>query len=513
MSQEKNAAPAPDASETLLSKYHNLQQLQAMGVELYPHSFTPDAKAGVLQEKYGALPVGEKTTDVVRVAGRIMSIRNSGMFIDLRDPSGKVQVYTQVKEISPELQQFMKLLDIGDIIGVDGIVRRTPRGELTIDSTQITLLCKSLRPLPEKRHGLVDPEERYRGREADLISNENSRRIFRQRAQIIRFIRDLLDQRGYIEVETPILQSIPGGALARPFVTHHNTLDIPLYLRIATELHLKRMLIGDVADGVFEIGRIFRNEGVSVKHNPEFTSIELYRAYADYNDMMNLAEAIVVGAVQLLHGTTKIMYGEREIDFTAPWPRKSMVDLVKEYTGVDFMAITDAAEAVAAARKLGAEVKTGALWGEAVEAVFGEKVEGKLLQPIHVIDVPKDISPLAKTHRSNPRLAERFEIYANGWEMGCAFTELNDPFDQYARFKEQGAAREGGNDEAHPMDRDFVIALEYGMPPTGGMGIGIDRMVMLLTDAPSIREVIAFPTMRPVSAEDRPTLVEKIIAD
>lgn len=503
--------PIPDASETLLAKSHNYRQLAAHGVPLHPHSFTPDAKAGALQEKYAPLPVGEKTADTVRVAGRVMSIRNSGMFIDLRDPTGKIQVYTNVKEITPEQQQFLKLVDVGDIIGVDGVIRRTPRGELTIDSSAVTMLCKSLRPLPEKRHGLVDPEERYRGREADLIANENSRRILRQRAQIIHFIRDMLAQRGFIEVETPILQTIPGGALARPFVTHHNTLDINLYLRIATELHLKRILIGDVADGVFEIGRIFRNEGISVKHNPEFTSIELYQAYADYHDMMALTEAIIAGAVQLLHGTLKIPYGDKELDFTTPWPRKSMADLVKDHTGVDFMTITDAAAAVAAARKLGADVKPDALWGQAVEAAFGAAVEHTLIQPIHVIDLPKDISPLAKTHRQNPLLAERFETYINGWEVANAFSELNDPFEQYARFSEQVAARTGGDDEAHPMDRDFIIALEYGMPPTGGLGIGIDRMVMLLTDAHSIREVIAFPTMRPVTAEERPTLVEKIL--
>jgi lysyl-tRNA synthetase, class II len=503
------AAPAPhDTGDVLRAKYHNHQQLTALGVELYPHSFKPDARAGGLQDKYAALPLGEKTADTVRVAGRVMSIRNSGMFIDLRDASGKVQVYSPVKDLPPAQQQFLKLVDIGDIIGVDGLVRRTPRGELTLDASTITMLCKSLRPLPEKRHGLVDPEERYRGREADLIANENSRRILKQRSQIIRFIRDVLDTKGFIEVETPILQSIAGGALARPFVTHHNTLDIPLYLRIATELHLKRILIGDVAEGVFEIGRIFRNEGVSVKHNPEFTSIELYQAYADYHDMMALTEELITGAVQRLHGSTKITYDERDIDFTTPWPRKSMAELVFDKTGVDFMAITDAAAAVAAARKLGADIKTEANWGQALEAAFGAAVEDTLLQPTHVIDLPKDISPLAKTHRHNPRLAERFETYINGWEIANAFSELNDPFEQFARFNEQVAAREGGNDEAHAMDRDFIIALEYGMPPTGGLGIGIDRMVMLLTDAPSIREVIAFPTMRPVTAAERPTLVE-----
>ncbi|MEJ0062821.1 MAG: lysine--tRNA ligase [Alphaproteobacteria bacterium] len=499
-----------EVTETLLAKYNNYRELRDMGVELYPHVFRPSHKAGPLQEQYKELPTGEKTADHVTVAGRVLSIRNSGMFIDLRDPTGKVQVYTNVKEITPEQQRFLQLVDIGDIIGIGGIVRRTPRGELTIDSDDIKMLCKSLRPLPEKRHGLVDPEERYRGREADLIANETSRTIFRNRARIIHFMRAMLHDRGFVELETPILQTIAGGALARPFVTHHNTLDLSLYLRIATELHLKRMLIGDLADGVFEIGRIFRNEGISTRHNPEFTTIELYQAYADYNDIMTLTEAIISGAAQEIHGKTKLSYGDKEIDFAAPWPRKSMADLVKEHTGVDFMAITDAKEAVAAARKLGADVKTGSNWGQAVEAAFGARVEDKLIQPIHVIDLPKDISPLAKTHRANPRLAERFETYINGWEVANAFTELNDPFEQYARFEEQMAAREGGNDEAHQMDRDFVIALEYGMPPTGGLGIGIDRMVMLLTDAHSIREVIAFPTMRPVSAEDRPTIVEKI---
>lgn len=500
-------------SETLLAKYHNYQELRKIGVELYPHEFRPEHKAGALQAQYKDLPVGEKTGVQVKVAGRVLSIRNSGMFIDLRDPTGKVQIYTNIKEITPEQAHFLKLVDIGDIIGVTGVVRRTPRGELTIDSSIITMLCKSLRPLPEKRHGLVDPDERYRGREADLIANETSRDIFRQRSRIIRFIRDLLHGQGYIEAETPILQTLPGGAAARPFVTHHNALDIKLYLRIATELHLKRLLIGEVADGVFEIGRIFRNEGISVKHNPEFTSIELYKAYADYNDMMQLTEDIIAGAVLELHGTTKIPYGDKEIDFASPWPRKSMAALVKEHTGVDFMAITDVKAAIQAARDLGADLKAGSSWGQAVEAAFGAKVEDKLIQPIHVIDLPKDISPLAKTHRVEPRLAERFETYINGWEIANAFSELNDPFDQYARFLEQVEARDGGNDEAHHMDRDFIIALEYGMPPTGGLGVGIDRMVMLLTNAPSIREVIAFPTMRPVSAEERSTIVEKIKVD
>ncbi|MGB4100858.1 MAG: lysine--tRNA ligase [Alphaproteobacteria bacterium] len=497
-------------SETLLAKYHNYRELQKAGVALYPHVFRPEHKAGALQAQYKELPTGEKTSDQVKVAGRVLSIRNSGMFIDLRDPSGKVQIYTNIKEIAPEMAQFLKLVDIGDIVGVTGVVRRTPRGELTIDSSTITMLCKSLRPLPEKRHGLVDPDERYRGREADLIANETSRDIFRQRSRIIRFIRDFLHDRGFIEAETPILQTLPGGAVARPFVTHHNALDLKLYLRIATELHLKRLLIGEVADGVFEIGRIFRNEGISVKHNPEFTSIELYQAYADYHDMMQLTEDIIAGAVHALHGKMKLSYGDKDIDFTAPWPRKSMAALVKEHAGVDFMGITDAGAAVQAARDLGADIKAGATWGQALEAAFGAKVEDKLIQPIHVIDLPKDISPLAKTHRNDPRLSERFETYINGWEIANAFSELNDPFDQYARFLEQVAAREGGNDEAHHMDRDFIIALEYGMPPTGGLGIGIDRMVMLLTNAPSIREVIAFPTMRPVSAENRPTIVENI---
>jgi lysyl-tRNA synthetase class 2 len=346
------------------------------------------------------------------------------------------------------------------------------------------MLTKSVRPLPEKYHGLHDVETKYRKRYLDLIMNDESRDTFRKRSQIISFIRRLLTEENFMEVETPMLHSIAGGASAKPFLTHHNALDMQLFLRIAPELHLKRLVVGGF-DRVFEINRCFRNEGISVKHNPEFTSVEIYQAYADYHDMM------------ALHGgETKVTFGEREIDFKAPWARKTMTELVTEKTGVDFGAIPDAKEAAAKAKELGVYVEDGKSWGEVLEAVFGEKVEDDLVQPVHVIDMPKDISPLAKQHRNAENLTERFETYVNGWEVANAFSELSDPFDQLARFKSQVAAREAGNEEAQMLDEDFVEALEYGLPPTGGLGIGIDRLVMLLTNSQSIRDVIAFPTLR-----------------
>jgi lysyl-tRNA synthetase class 2 len=358
------------------------------------------------------------------------------------------------------------------------------------------MLTKSVRPLPEKYHGIHDVELKYRKRYLDLIMNDESRETFRKRSRIIAFIRQILNGEGFMEVETPMLHSIAGGANAKPFLTHHNALDMQLYLRIAPELHLKRLVVGGF-DRVFEINRCFRNEGISIKHNPEFTSVEIYQAYADYHDMMALTERIIEGAVKLLHnGETKVKFGDKEIDFKAPWARKTMTELVTDKTGVDFGAIPDAKEAAEKAKTLGVHVKEGSNWGEVLEAVFGEKVEADLIQPTHVIDMPKDISPLAKVHRDNDTLTERFETYVNGWEVANAFSELSDPFDQLARFKKQVEAREAGNEEAQMLDEDFVEALEYGLPPTGGLGIGIDRLVMLLTDSHSIRDVIAFPTMR-----------------
>jgi lysyl-tRNA synthetase class 2 len=477
-------------------KLQNLAYFKEQGIDPYPHSFKPNAKTADLHEKYAHLADGAVTEDSVIVAGRITAYRNSGMFIDLSDTTGKVQVFCHKQDLDETQLQHIAHLDLGDIIGVEGYIRRTPRSELTINAKRVTLLTKSLQPMPDKHHGLSDIEQRYRQRYADLIANEESRETLRKRSRIIQSVRETLNKKGYLEAETPCLHVIPGGTTAKPFETHHNALDMKLSLRIAVELHLKRLIVGGLADGIYEIGRAFRNEGTSVKHNPEFTMVELYVTYTDYNDIMDITEEIVADACLAANGTLKVQYGEHEIDFTPGWPRKSMVDLVKEHTGVDFNAITDLDEARKLAKEHGLHVEKYMSWGEIVEVFFGEKVEAKLIQPTHVIDLPRDISPLAKAHRDNPRLTERFESYVNGWELANAFSELNDPIDQYGRFKDQVAKREAGHDEAQHLDLDFITALEYGMPPTGGLGIGIDRMVMLLTNSPSIRDVIAFPTMR-----------------
>lgn len=493
---EKNIEPVTDSNILIEAKIANLKALEGMGVTLYPHRFDVTHHAGDLQKKHAALANGEVTAEKVRVAGRVMSNRNSGMFIDLKDESGKIQIFTHKEHAPPELIAQMAHYDLGDIIGVEGLVRRTPRGELTINTEKAEILAKSVRPLPEKYHGLHDTETKYRQRYLDLIVNDESRETFRRRSAIISFIRNFLLAEGFMEVETPMLHVIPGGTSAKPFLTHHNALDMPLYMRIAPELYLKRLVVGGF-EKIFEINRNFRNEGISIKHNPEFTALEVYQAYVDYTDMMGLAERLIEGAVKATHdGATKIKFGENEIEFSTPWPRKSMLDLVREKSGIDFSAIKNATDAAVAASKIGVTVRPGSHWGEIVEAVFAEKVEATLIQPIHVIDIPKDVMPLAKTHPKDPRLTESFELYINGWEIGPAFSELNDPFDQIERFKKQGEARERGNDEAQHFDADFIEALEYGMPPTGGLGIGIDRLVMLLTNSPSIRDVIAFPTLR-----------------
>ncbi len=495
--QKKEETPqATDSNALIEAKIENLKHLQVKGVNPYPYTFKVTAHAGDLQKKYADLATGEVTTDVVSVAGRVMSNRNSGMFIDLRDATGKIQIFSHKEHVSAELLEQMAYYDIGDIIGVTGIVRRTPRGELTINTQNVEMLSKSIRPLPEKYHGIHDTEIKYRQRYLDLIMNEESRETFRKRSRIIAFIRERLLREDFRDVETPMLHPIAGGATAKPFVTHHNALDMQLFLRIAPELYLKRLVVGGF-ERVFEINRCFRNEGISIKHNPEFTSVEIYQAYADYHDMMGLTERLIEGAVKATHnGETKVKFGEHEIDFKAPWPRKSMTDLVQEKTGINFMKMLEAGDAALAAEKAGVAIKPGSSWGEVVEAVFAEKVEHTLIQPIHVIDLPKDISPLAKVHRSNDILTERFETYVNAWVVANAFSELTDPFDQLARFKKQMEAREAGNEEAQMLDEDFVEALEYGLPPTGGLGIGIDRLVMLLTNSQSIRDVIAFPTLR-----------------
>jgi lysyl-tRNA synthetase class 2 len=479
------------------ARIEKLKALRALGVDPYPYGFVRTAEAKELEARYAELATGAVTEDRVAVAGRIRAIRNSGMFIDLHDNSGKIQIFSHKDHLPPEQLALLKLLDLGDLIGVEGVVRRTPRGELTINSTKVTVLAKALLPLPEKFHGLADIELRYRQRYLDLIMSEDSREILRRRSRIIATIRRVLIGDGFLEVETPMLHAIPGGASAKPFVTHHKALDLELYLRIAPELHLKRLLVGGLSDKLFEINRNFRNEGLSPRHNPEFTSLELYQAYVDYHAMMDLAEKLIVEAAQEVLGGTSAIFGERQIELASPWPRKTMAALVQEETGIDFLAISDDATARDAARHLGADCPASAGWGRALEAAFAARVEDKLIQPTHVTGFPREISPLAKADRNDPRLTERFETYVNGWEVANAFSEINDPIDQLERFQAQMKERELGDEEAQHLDADFVLALEYGMPPAGGLGIGIDRLAMLLTNSPSIRDVIAFPTMRP----------------
>ena len=474
-----------------------LDGLKAQGIDPYPYGFARTHEAGELERLYAGLAAGAETDERVHVAGRIRAIRNSGMFIDLHDASGKIQIFCHRDILPPEGMAAVRLLDIGDLIGVEGLVRRTPRGELTVNAAAVTVMAKTLRPLPEKYHGLADVELRYRQRYLDLIMNQESRETLRRRSRIVAALRSHLVERGYLEVETPMLHTIPGGASAKPFVTHHNALDIDLYLRISPELHLKRLLVGGLADKLFEINRCFRNEGLSPRHNPEFTMLELYEAYVDYTAMMQLTEELVTAVAEAVLGTLRINYGGTVLDLSPPWPRRSMAELVHAATGVDFLALDDSEAARRAAAALGATLTGTENWGQALEAAFAARVEDTLIQPIHVTGFPRDISPLAKADRAEPRLVERFETYVYGWEITNAFSELTDPQDQRARFETQMRARAAGDEEAQPLDEDYVTALEYGLPPCGGLGIGIDRLVMLLTDSPSIRDVIAFPTLRP----------------
>jgi lysyl-tRNA synthetase class 2 len=490
--------PAGTAADALrAARLAKLAGLRALGVEPYPYAYNRTDTAAALDLRHAALAAGAATGERARVAGRIRAIRNSGMFIDLHDASGKIQIFCHRDLLDPVELAVVRLLDIGDLVGVDGLVRRTPRGELTIDATAVTVLAKTLRPLPEKYHGLADLELRYRQRYLDLIMTGESRETLRRRSRIIAALRSHLVSRGYLEVETPMLHAIAGGASAKPFVTHHNALDIDLYLRVAPELHLKRLLVGGLADKVFELNRCFRNEGLSPRHNPEFTSIEVYESYVDYAAMMRLTEDLITAAAESVQEAHCIAYGGTVIDLEPPWPQRSMIELVREATGVDFAALEDAAAARRAASSLGTALNGKESWGQALVAVFGERVETGLIRPVHVTGFPRDISPLAKADRSDPRLAERFETFINGWEVANAFSELTDPEDQRERFMAQMQARALGDEEAQPLDEDYVTALEYGLPPCGGLGIGIDRLVMLLTDSPSIRDVIAFPILRP----------------
>ncbi|MDI6618401.1 MAG: lysine--tRNA ligase [Clostridiales bacterium] len=437
----------------------------------------------------------------VSVAGRLLSKRVHGKagFSDLYDKFGKIQLYLRIDDIGEEKLKFFKSLDLGDILGVKGRVFKTHSGEISIHVTDFTLLCKSLRPLPEKWHGLKDPDLKYRERYVDLIINQDVRDVFIKRTKIIKAIRKFLDDRGYMEVETPVLSTIAGGAAARPFITHHNTLDIDMYLRIATELYLKRLIVGGF-ERVYEIGKDFRNEGMDIRHNPEFTMIELYQAYTDYNGMMEILENMISKICQELYGTTKIVYQGTEIDFKPPWRRLTMTEAVKQYANIDFDKIESDDEARDIAKKLNINIKKqlkDCTKGDILNALFEEYGEKNLIQPTLLIDYPVEISPLTKAKRGNPKLTERFEAFVYGRELANAYSELNDPDIQRERFIQQLHERELGDDEAYVMDEDFMNALEIGMPPTGGMGIGIDRLVMFLTDSPSIRDVILFPTMKP----------------
>ena len=438
----------------------------------------------------------------VQIAGRIVGKRVMGKasFMHLLDRDGKIQVYVKRDDIGTDEYADFKKYDIGDIVGVTGFVFRTQTGEVSVHAKAIVLLSKSLLPLPEKFHGLKDQDLRYRQRYVDLIVNPEVKRNFVIRSQFIKFLRNYLDNMNYIEVETPVLNTIAGGAAARPFVTHHNTLDIDMYMRIATELPLKRLIVGGM-DRVYEVGRIFRNEGMDPKHNPEFTTVELYQAYADFHNMMDIAEGILSGAAKAIHGTYTLAWLGETIDLTPGWRRLTMVDAVKEYVGIDFGAITDDAEAVAAAKAQGVELAPAAekTWGNALYACFDQKVEEKLIQPTFITMYPVEVSPLTKRSPADPRLTERFELFICHSELANAYSELNDPLDQRERFVKQAEQRQRGDDETEMLDEDFLTALEYGMPPTGGMGMGIDRCVMLMTGADTIRDVLLFPTMKPLN--------------
>jgi lysyl-tRNA synthetase class 2 len=483
-----------EISEIQKIRLNKLEEIKKMGVAPFGKSFSLTHNLQQIKDNFEELENHD-----VKIAGRIMAIRGHGKaaFFDIQDQTGRLQMYIKKDGVTEETFQLYKLLDIGDIVGIEGQVFRSKKGEISVAVSDLTLLSKSLRPLPEKWHGLKDTDIRYRQRYLDLITNPEVKQTFLLRSKIITTMRRYLDERGFIEVETPVLSPIAGGAAARPFITHHNALDIDLYLRIATELYLKRLIVGGF-EKVYEIGKDFRNEGISIKHNPEFTMMELYQAYADYKDMMDLMEDMVAYIAKEVLGTTKVNYQGEEIDLTPPWKRMTMVEAVKHYTDIDFSQVKSDEEARDIARKLHIEdVDDDATKGKILNLIIEEKVEANLVQPTFIYDYPIEISPLAKKIEDNPNFTYRFEAFITGREMANAFSELNDPIDQKERFLQQLKEREAGNEEAHAFDEDYIIALEHGMPPTGGLGVGIDRLVMLLTDSYSIRDVILFPTMRP----------------
>ncbi len=495
--QQQNQMPI-DENELIKVRHEKMESFREKNIEPFGHSFEVTHHAEDIHKEYDNLEE-EVEGGEVKIAGRVMAIRGHGKasFGVLNDRTGNIQIYFKLDILGEEKYSQFKLLDIGDIIGIKGKVFKTKRGELTVKIYDFELLSKSLRPLPEKFHGLKDVEIRYRQRYLDLIVNPEVRETFIKRTKVIQTIRKYLDERGFLEVETPVLSTIAGGAAARPFVTHHNALDTELYLRIATELNLKRLIVGGY-ERVYELGRVFRNEGMDQRHNPEFTTMEVYQAYGDYRDMIDITHGIAIETAKAVCGTTKINYQGVEIDL-ANAPRISMNDAVKNKTGKDFLSCKNVDEARAMAKEIGVEYEERFGIGGILNAAFEAKVEEELIQPIFITGHPTEISPLAKRNPDDPRITDRFEYFVFGRELANGFTELNDPIDQRKRFEDQLKQREAGDEEAHVMDNDFIRALEYGMPPTGGLGIGIDRLVMILTDSPSIRDVLLFPTMKVIN--------------
>jgi len=488
-----------ETNDQILVRRQKMGEIRESGLDPFGARFERTHLSGQIFDKYDGLTKEEleEAELVVAIAGRIMTKRGKGKagFAHIQDLGGQIQLYIRKDAIGDDAYHLFDTADLGDIVGAKGKVFRTNAGELSIKVEEFTFLTKALRPLPDKYHGLKDIEQRYRQRYLDLIMTDGSKQTFITRSKIIRSIRNYLDSIGFLEVETPMMHAIAGGAAARPFITHHNALDMELYMRIAIELHLKRLIVGGL-EKVYEIGRVFRNEGVSTRHNPEFTMLELYEAYADYRDIMELTENLVAHVAQEVLGTTKVMYGEDEIDLSSGWERLHMADAVKNFTGADFWKQLTKEEAQALAKEHGVEIKDTMEVGHILNEFFEQKVEENLVQPTFIFGHPVEISPLAKKNEEDPRFTDRFELFIVRREHANAFTELNDPIDQRERFEAQLKEKEAGNDEAHEMDDDFIEALEYGMPPTGGLGIGIDRLVMLLTNAPSIRDILLFPQMR-----------------